>query len=151
MASHSDVAHNWAHKTGLAQNGGNVWYQGSTIYSYGSHFPMARHVTVKKQDIVLITTKGYSVSTAKHIGHVWHACHHLNPIAVRNVTADNKAGHLANIQEGMDRAAQCMEKAKRARKYGDMHRAEATRILEHMERYAKLFLHVRYRRRDGRA
>ena len=40
------------------------YFIGDTIYSYGNHFPIARHVN----GVVLFTTRGYSVTTAGHKG-----------------------------------------------------------------------------------
>ena len=38
----------------------NVYFNDSTIYSYGSHFPMARHVETKRGKGVLINRASYS-------------------------------------------------------------------------------------------
>lgn len=45
---------------------GSFYFTGLTIYSYGSHFPIATIVTRKKQRAVLFTTSSYSTTTAKH-------------------------------------------------------------------------------------
>lgn len=60
------VAHLWAHQTqDYARNPhGNFYFQGTTIYSYGTHFPIARHVD---ENTILFTTRGYSPTTSKHI------------------------------------------------------------------------------------
>ena len=41
-----EIPHLWAHRTqDEARNRqGNLYFTGDTIYSYGSHFPIARHV-----------------------------------------------------------------------------------------------------------
>lgn len=68
MASHDEVAHNWANKTGKCRNGFNMYYEGDTIYSYGSHFPIAKFETLPNgSEIILFTTQRYSVSTSKHL------------------------------------------------------------------------------------
>ena len=67
MATHDDVAHNWAHGTGRKQNGHNMFYKGDAIYSYGSHFCIARFVrTCSGERVVLFNASTYSVSTSKH-------------------------------------------------------------------------------------
>lgn len=45
----NEIPHLWAHKTqSNARNAqGNLYFDGDTIYSYGSHFAIARHVTNK--------------------------------------------------------------------------------------------------------
>jgi|GEM_PF-3378619 len=68
-----EIAHLWAHKTqDDARNpGGNFYFRGDTIYSYGSHFPIARHVTNDKGEAaVLFTNQKWSNTTAKHINYV---------------------------------------------------------------------------------
>lgn len=63
------VAHLWAHQAqDSARIGGrgNFYFEGDTIYSYGSHFPIARHVETKRGRAVLFTTRDYSVTTSGH-------------------------------------------------------------------------------------
>lgn len=81
------VAHLWANKSQPeARNaGGNFYFDGNTVYSYGSHFPIAKHVTDKKgRPAVLFTTRTYSVTTSKHLWTVRHATRHLNVVKVHN-------------------------------------------------------------------
>src|SRR5579872_7219827 len=72
-----EIPHLWMHKSqDSARNpGGNLFFHDDTIYSYGHHFPIARHVTngkqgKREQSAVLFTTGRYSVTTSKHIGMV---------------------------------------------------------------------------------
>ena len=62
-----DVAHLWAHqKQDYARNSGdNFYFRGKSIYSYGSHFEIARIIEDK---VCLFTSATYSNTTAKHIG-----------------------------------------------------------------------------------
>lgn len=42
----AEIPHLWFHKTQQsARNHGNLFFDGDTIYSYGYHFQIARHVT----------------------------------------------------------------------------------------------------------
>ena len=67
---------------------GNFYFDGDTIYSYGSHFPIARHVKGKGgTSAVLFTTKGYSATTAQHKAIVASACRHLTTFHVADVRA----------------------------------------------------------------
>lgn len=77
MKTHAEIAHIWAN--GLKYNGkqGSLFYNGSTIYSYGGHFPIAKHVD---ENTVLFTTREYSVSTSKHKSYVMRAISHKNII-----------------------------------------------------------------------
>lgn len=48
---------------------GTLYFAGDTLYSYGSHFPLARLTTdndSKEGTIALVTTRKYSVTTFKH-------------------------------------------------------------------------------------
>jgi hypothetical protein len=83
------VAHLWAHKSqDYARNPGhNFYFSGDTIYSYGSHFPIARHVARNGHSAVLFTTRSYSTTTAGHKCVVDSACRHLTVFHVADVTA----------------------------------------------------------------
>ena len=60
MATHDAVAHAWANKTKPRLKGTNMYFEGDTIYSYGDHFPVARHVCTDRNDnVVLFTTREY--------------------------------------------------------------------------------------------
>ena len=64
-----EIPHLWAHRTqDEARNRqGNLYFTGDTIYSYGSHFPIARHAANEAGERgVLLTTATYSVTTSSH-------------------------------------------------------------------------------------
>ncbi len=68
------IAHLWANKAQPAARNTqkNFFFENSTIYSYGTHFPIARHCTAthgesKGKPVILFTTETRSVTTAKHI------------------------------------------------------------------------------------
>jgi hypothetical protein len=72
----SEVAHLWANQTqDSAKNSGhNFFFSGKIIYSYGYHFPIAKHVINDKgEKAILFTERSYSVTTSKHIAIVRHA------------------------------------------------------------------------------
>lgn len=64
-----EVAHIWAQqKQEEGRNAqGNIYFKGKSIFSYGSHFEMARFIS---SDIIFRTTRRYSVTTAKQLGYV---------------------------------------------------------------------------------
>lgn len=74
----SDVAHAWANK--MSENGksSNLYFEGLNIYSYGSHYLLAKFVLVDERTCVWINDKGYnnSPSTSKHISLVRMASSH---------------------------------------------------------------------------
>lgn len=67
------VAHLWANKSRASAKGSNLFFEGDTIYSYGYHFPVARHY----KGVILFNSQDYSVTTSKHKSYVFSACHHL--------------------------------------------------------------------------
>jgi len=82
----SKVAHLWANKVqDTARNSGNFYFNGNEIYSYGSHFCIAKHVINNAgESAVLFTERTYSNTTAKHISVVKQACRHLKVIYCYN-------------------------------------------------------------------
>ncbi len=68
-------AHVWAQQNQPSGRGakGSIYFEGRTIYSYGSHFPMA---TFLSHAVVLINSDSYSVSTSRHQGYVSSAVYH---------------------------------------------------------------------------
>ena len=55
-------AHAWAHALQPRGRASNLYFEGKTIFSYGSHFPIA---TIAG-DIVFFTIRKYSPTTAQH-------------------------------------------------------------------------------------
>jgi len=49
-------------------NRSNIISDGCTIYSYGSHFPMARHTA---EGTILVNEDRYSRTTSKHQSALW--------------------------------------------------------------------------------
>jgi hypothetical protein len=137
------VAHLWAHQTqGSARNPhGNFYFEGNTIYSYGSHFPIARHVD---KNTILFTTCGYSPTTSGHIS------------CVRSALPEGKTVfHVCNPRAGAygkDRVAHCenhddlmagIEDIKRSFEGSRLKKAWYLRqwqhAIEHANAYAKYF------------
>ena len=143
MATNSQVAHAWANKTGKHCRGSNFFYEDDTIYSYGGHFPIARHI----DGVVLFTTETYGNSTAKHINHARDACNHLAVFRVVDVTAtrtsSSKAGryggHRWNVQHYLKRIDKQYASASRATKYGPSQYNYADDLVRELKAYAKHF------------
>jgi len=84
---HDMVAHLWANKSqeSAKTSDGKFYFHGDTIYSYGSHFPIAKHITRKGKSAVLLTTREHSATTRGHKGAVEWACSHLTVFHVDNI------------------------------------------------------------------
>ena len=64
LKNHNEVAHFWANKVQTIGKSNNMFFNNDIIYSYGYHFPIAKHIN---NNLILFTSKGYSVSTSKHL------------------------------------------------------------------------------------
>jgi hypothetical protein len=166
----SDTIHLWVHQTQDYSEikGGRLFFRGDTIYSYGNHFPIARHVNfpneIPGRHCILFTTRTYSVTTARHISEVRRAIpDYLTSFAVFNV--DNvRAGenaehypedavrqHLHNLHDYHERIADTAGKAKRARCYRDLYIERLDNLIKEHNGYIDFFkLDARHiERHDG--
>jgi hypothetical protein len=139
MATNSQVAHAWANQTGKQRNGSNFFYDGDTIYSYGSHFPVARHV----DGVVLLTTKRYGNATSKHIVQACLASTHITAYHVPDVLAHSKegrySGHRHNVAHYLSEIEANTKKALNARTYGTMYLRTIDDLVKDVKAYAKHF------------
>lgn len=78
----AQIAHNWFHNTGKTECG-NMFYERDTVFSYGTHFPMATKFTAKDGSLVVVINGGSaSVSTSRHQNYVKRAI----PSYVKTIT-----------------------------------------------------------------
>ena len=65
--NNADVPHRWAQRAGGSGKGSNFFYDGDTIYSYGRHFPIAKHVdSPKGVHFIVFNPETYSITTSRH-------------------------------------------------------------------------------------
>ncbi len=92
--SSGEIPHKWFHRTqDSARNSrGSLYFENETIFSYGSHFPIARHVAnKKKRRAILFTTQSHSVTTSQHCS------------AVRSsIPSDALIFHVPNVNVSSD-------------------------------------------------
>lgn len=146
------VAHIWAQQKQPHGRGGNLFFEGRTIYSYGKHFPIATFHTVKgKGTCVLFTTDGYSVSTTRHCSYVRRSIRPENPIF--NVPkimpafeygpdkTDSLYAHNKNWESYKQRIQEAHETMARSRSAHKIqwHAQKAMQIREEANRYAAFF------------
>jgi len=138
------VAHAWANQTqdsARVSGRNNFYFQGDTIYSYGSHFPIARLVqaprtTLRTQPTVAVlwNDRTYSITTTRHQAIVRGACSHLPLFRVSDVYAGHKA-QLAYFKEEIRKAALALSKARiKVKPLASLERAVAQ-----ANEYAKFF------------
>lgn len=150
LRNHDEVAHVWAQQEQAEGRAGNMRFDGATIYSYGSHFPIARFVTNDAGErAVLFTTRGYSVSASQHISIVRGALRGLNVRiiecayvessswgSVRDLTANN---HHDNLKQYRLEIADALTKASRARQNKEWRLRDASARIAQMTRYVEFF------------
>jgi hypothetical protein len=74
FSSNSELAHVWANQLQSEGRTGNMFFEGPVIYSYGTHYEIARFVTAPNgQRVCFVNSNYYSSSTAKHTNHVLNA------------------------------------------------------------------------------
>src|ERR1700731_2941033 len=97
----AEVAHVWASQSQDNGRCSNMFFEGMSIYSYGHYFEIARMVN----GVVLFTTLGYSVTTAKHKRLVRGAVSHLTIYTVDSMTdhGENVRGYIQRIERGLDK------------------------------------------------
>lgn len=131
------VAHLFAHQTqDHARNSGDTFYfLGNELFSYGSHFCIAKHVENKKgEKALLFTTRSYSNTTYKHVNKAHHATNHLNKIYCAYPDKDH-AANLKYFYEDTKGSLKGLVNARKPEKYIDA----AESILRRCETYCSFF------------
>jgi|SRR5579862_37255 len=143
----SEIPHLWFHQTQSdARSQGNISFDGDTIYSYGSHFPIARHVknASGRKSAVLFTTRRYSVTTSGHCSSVRQAIPSGTVVFdVPNVRSDSWSGnvidHAANLEHFVKESQDALAKSRRARSSGEWELKAAFGYRETAKAYASFF------------
>jgi hypothetical protein len=135
------VAHIWANQSQSdARNGRNTFYfTGATIFSYGGHFPIARHCTSKRgEKFVLFTERGYSSTTSGHKCRVQGACRHLKMVYAHDVIPSDEA-HEDNRKIWEGRIPELVGKIARAKANKAGYLVELERLIGNANEYSRLF------------
>lgn len=111
VLSPSEVAHAFANQTQseARTQTNNFYFHGNMIFSYGSHFCIAKFVD---ENTLLFTEKSYSNTTSKHLNHVLHATSHIKKIYCANPIGS----HDENFTHWLNEAEANIQKLKNARK-----------------------------------
>lgn len=115
FSDQSKVAHLWANKQQdeATNQGRSFYFWKDTIYSYGRHFPIAKHVQDQAgNEFILFTERGYSNTTAKHISITYMACRNSEIVYCCN--PDNS--HESNFKYWLDLIDNEINKLAKARK-----------------------------------
>lgn len=113
--NNSELAHTYAQQTqseGRTSNG-SFYFHGSTLYSYGSHFPICKFITdANGQSVLLFTQRTYSNTTAKQISLARNATSQYNKVYCNNPTES----HESNFNTWVRQAEQLGIKLQKAKK-----------------------------------
>lgn len=99
--NNKQIAHLWANKSRESASGSHFFFRGDTIFSYGDHFPIARHY----KGVVLFTDKKYSISTTRHCSYVRQACNHLTSFTVTDVMSNPSGRDVRNYAAKVESSA----------------------------------------------
>ncbi len=82
--SNDMVAHVWAQlrQPSGRSNNGNFYFEGASLYSYGSHF-LAGYIL---DGVALLNADSYSISTAKHMSYASRAVSHRDHFYIASLT-----------------------------------------------------------------
>ena len=132
----SQIAHLWAnqHQQEARNSNNSFYFYGNTIYSYGSHFAIAKHISNGNESATLFTTRSYSNTTAKHINITRQAARHKNLI----FCPYPNGSHTENFTRWYNEAKQQADKLPTARK-PEKYLSEIQYISHRVETYCRFF------------
>ena len=139
-----EIPHLWVHQTQEhARNSRKTFYfDHDTIYSYGSHFPIACwSENEQRQRAVLFTTASHFQTTAQHKNLVSRAI----PSDVYVFTVPHVAGrlgimsHTANVRAYREKVTKLADKASRSRQHTPLRVSAALNTQTEATRYVEFF------------
>lgn len=135
------VAHAWAGQQKPRATGSHYFFEGPSIFSYGRHFEIARHVTgVKGARAVLFTTRDYSMTTQRHKSYTRGALTGYDVFYVPRVDAAAfPSNHAENLRHYVQSAKEAHEKARKAMSWGKMYGAEEAALIRAGAQYLDFF------------
>lgn len=152
------VAHLWANKSQKhAKNGGGCFYfEDETIFSFGAHFPIARHTEcrallsdnsgpekpTRKVPCVLFTTDSRGPRTSKHMSDTRRAIAHgvkIFHVPCLMVHGESETRHKENFQDFIKRAIALVKSAEKARSRKEGLLASARALVTDANEYAMSF------------
>ena len=138
-----ELFHRWANRVKDHGKSGNVFYEGPVLYSYGRHFPLAvltGKAAPDGKEIVLVNSRTYSSTTAKHKGQAVRASSHMVRIYVPHPSSTH-APHLAENLERLNKeTATACAKIKDIRSCVDYREQDARNCEQAARLYRRTFL-----------
>jgi len=134
VVNNETVAHLWANEQQLEANTPNraFYFYGKNIYSYGSHFLIAKHITNNKgEKAILFTTCGYSNTTAKHINYTYRAIPDKSIVIYVINPQSTPAENFIAWNKQIDRIYTKLAKAKKP----ELYLSELSRLNDQIKKY----------------
>jgi hypothetical protein len=135
--NNSELAHIYANQRqqhGRNSNG-SFYFEGKTIYSYGSHFPIAKIIANESGDnCMLFTYRTYSNTTAKQISILRSATRQYKKIYCHTPNESHSSNFASWLQLSEHQAAK-LQKAKKPELYLN----ELGRLYSEVSEYAQFF------------
>jgi hypothetical protein len=129
----NEVFHFWANKIQTSGRCSNVFFEKNVIYSYGYHFPIARHMTnVRGESAILFTTRSYSNTTAKHISKTRSAIHSGDNLIFCNNPCENHFRNFSAWEGELNRIIKKLTVSRKPEKY----MLEIINVKNSVEKYA---------------
>jgi hypothetical protein len=135
VVNKQQVAHLWANKL---QNEArtptnNFYFHNDTIYSYGSHFPIAKHIERGGENKILFTLRSYSNTTSKQISIVRGASSHIDKIYCYHLT-----DHEENFKTWLNEAKNIGRSLLKAKK-PEIYINQLNNIKSQVDKYVQFF------------
>jgi len=135
-SDYSGLAHHWVYNNDNSHcYGYRMYSEGDTIYSYGSHFPLARKVEVGNETVYLITSKSSSNTTNKQKNEVIRAI----PFGAKMFVVDDLYNHKNAIKGWFDDIEHLTKKLARAKSKKEDYQNEIDSIIRNIKDYTNLF------------
>lgn len=137
-----EIPHLWFHRSQESARNpqGNLFFRGDTIFSYGEHFPLARHVTSKSgKHAVMVNSGSYSFTTSGHQSQVRQAIASGTLVFEVPSIREHSFDHAANLEHFVRESEKALQTAERARKHGKYELATAMQMRDRAREYAKFF------------
>ena len=117
--SNKELAHVFMSGRQSEGSGSNMSFRDNIAYSYGNGYAIAQ--IFRREGIVLVNSRTYSNSTAKHINHVWRAISdEFKVLHVPYVGEMDELAHISNIKHFCEGIKDTADKLKRVNKYASV-------------------------------
>lgn len=142
--NNSELTHIWANQTQTHGKGSNMFFEYDTIYSYGYHFKLAKHITNKDGlKCVFFNDKHYSNSTSKQQALVYRSIPaNIQFFKVQSFFNDietSTTAHLENLKSYLEYAKGSQQKTIYATKLKNWYKSQTKIAIDVFDKYVKFF------------